>query len=169
MGPRVYALYATNRRTPHRNSLSLSHSRSVDKTHHISNKNHHIKALFEKHTYFFQSIVKFSGGFPCLSSSVDHELTNTTCRQTNCTAICGDGLQVGNEACDDGKSTNASARGSDECTVECGFVCDAKESVGTVPSQPPIQPRQQFSCVYRNDLCKRLRPNTKSICGVKES
>jgi len=123
MGPRVYALYATNRRTPHRNSLSLSHSRSVDKTHHISNKNHHIKALFEKHTYFFQSIVKFSGGFLCLSSSVDHELTNTT----NCTAICGDGLQVGNEACDDGKSTNASARGSDECTVECGFVCDAKE------------------------------------------
>ena len=49
------------------------------------------------------------------------------CEQTSCTAICGDGLKIGNEACDNGDSTNAGVGCSDECTVECGFVCDANE------------------------------------------
>ena len=57
------------------------------------------------------------------------DCTNATCGQTSCTAICGDGLKVGIEACDDGNNTNSSDGCSAVCTVDCGYKCSTDEGV----------------------------------------
>ncbi len=76
-----------------------------------------------------------------------------------CSTICGDGLKVGGEACDDGNNVNNDNNDgcSSVCAVQPGYVCLGTPSVcGTVCGDSIIAGAE--TCDDANAVSGRLRP-----------
>ena len=63
------------------------------------------------------------GPNPVGCSNCERPIDGFECNSGNCTSICGDGLIVDNEACDDGNTVSGDGCSEDCLTIEPNFEC----------------------------------------------